>query len=273
MKPTLLSIPFSRIYLGMIVLVFGVYGCYSPQDGCIDPEATNYAISADNMCDECCTYPDLKLSIFHENKDTTFKLQDTIVNDLGQEIVLLDFVYLLSDFVIEMDNELHEVSDSIGLDVVDGVEYVKDDVIRVSRDQFTYELGTIIFDGNTTQLSFKAGLSDILNENPFTTEIEGHPLTSDPDSLYNEEKGTYVFQRLKVAQGEGFLDTVVYDINTSVQTSFTFDYESLRGNDKTLTLEAQYDRWFDGIDFLSLSKNEIENALTLNTVNVFRQKN
>ncbi len=256
-----------------MVLLMNLHSCYMPQEGCTDPESTNYAISADDLCEDCCTYPELRLSIFHENADTTFNLKDTITNDIGQQISLLNFVYLLSDFKIVVVDSSFEVIDLVSLNVSDGIEAAKDDIIRVSRNNFTFDLGTIIFDGNTNEISFRTGLSDLLNENRFTTSIEDHPLTNDTDSLFLSDSGTYVFQRIRVAQGIDFLDTVIYDIETATEISFPLDFESIRGTDKTIIIEAQYDKWFDGIDFDFMEKEEIEAAIAQNSSTVFRQKN
>ena len=98
-------------------------------------------------------------------------------------------------------------------------------------------------------------------------------MTTDPDSLYQSDSETYVFQRIHVAQGKEFRDTVIYDVTTSTEVSFTFNFDSFRGENKTFIIEAQYDRWFDGIDFDLMSKEEIETAITQNSSEVFRQKN
>ena len=247
--------------------------CYSPVDGCLDPEATNYSINADNPCDDCCNLPVLDLSIFHERSDTTFTLGDTITNDLDQKISLLDYVYLLSDFKVYIGDEVYNVMDSVSLNVETGTELGKDDIIRVSRDNFTYEIGTMIFDGDTDSMSFKIGLDDLLNENRFTSEISNHPLTSDPDSLYQEDSDNYVFQRLLIAQGVDFLDTVIYDVSTTFETAFTFKEVSVRGEDKTFVISAQYNKWFDGVDFETMSHSEIEEKIGENSVKLFDQKN
>ena len=262
----------------VVIFVFAVYAitmlisCYSPTEGCLDPESTNYSITGDNDCEDCCKYPVFKLSIFHESKDTTFKLGDLITNDLGHSVSVVDFVYLLSDFKITSVDDSFEVIDSISLNVIDGVELVKDDVIRVTRDVFNYDVGTIIFDGNTSELSFKVGLNELINENRFTTDIDNHPLTNDPDSLFQSDSGTYVLQRIKLAQFHNFLDTLVYDINTTVEVSFPLVFESIRGSDKTIIIEAQYDQWFEGIDFGFSTKVDVEKAIIENTSKVFRQK-
>ena len=259
--------------LFVLVISMQMVSCYSPEEGCLDPESTNYAIAGDIECLDCCTYPELNLSVFHESRDTTFKLKDIIRNEFGQQISLLDFVILLSDFEVSVSDNSFEVEDSISLNTDDGVMFVKDDVIRVSRSNFTYEIGTIIFEGNADQISFRLGLSDNLNEDRFTNEIDDHPLTEDPDSLFQESSGTYVFQRIKIAQGNNFLDTVIYDITTAYDVTFPIDYESIRGENKTIIIEAQYDQWFEGIDFSMMSPSEIQEKIAQNSINVFRQKN
>ena len=263
---------FLRLSIVLTLLVH-LNSCYSSVEGCTDPESTNFAVSADDLCEDCCEYPGIKLSIFHENADTTFNLKDTITNDLDQQVLLLDFVYLLSDFKIHIGDESFEVSDSISLNVSDGVQYVKDDAIRVSRSVFQFDLGTIIYAGKTESLSFKAGLSDLLNENRFTTSDDDHALSDDPDSLYQSDSGTYVFQRIQVAQGIDFLDTVIYDIEVATDVSFPIDFESTRGEDKTVIIEAQYDKWFEGVDFGIMDKESIEAKIGENRILVFRQKN
>jgi len=257
-----------------IVLTLSVQftACYSPIEGCIDPESTNYNITADDMCDDCCEYPGLELRIFHEQLDTTFNLLDTITNDLGQSISLVDFVYLLSDFTVETVGDNARIQEQVTLSVGDATESVTDDVIRVDRDRFSFDMGTIIFAGNTESISFKVGLIDVLNENRFASEIEGHPLTTDPDSLFQADSDTYVFQRLKVAQGIDFLDTVIYDIDHAVDVKISIIYVSIRGEDKVISIEAQYDQWFTGVDFESMSKEEIEAKIAENTSTIFRKE-
>ncbi|MDF1698462.1 MAG: hypothetical protein P1U56_21605 [Saprospiraceae bacterium] len=264
---------FNVIYFCIVALLLThVTSCYSPVEGCLDPEATNYSITADNDCDDCCVYPELSTSIFHENLDTTFILGDTIINDFEQQISLVDFVYLLSDFQVYSEDSVYEVTDVVSLIGSDGELIVKDDIIRVTRDDFTFEIGTAIFDGNVNQFSFKVGLSTALNENRFSEVIDGHPLTTDPDTLYDDITETYVFQRLQIAQGVDFLDTVIYDINIDADVTFDIDFNSNRGEDKTIIIEAQYDEWFIGVDFDTMDKETIEAKIAENSKSIFKQK-
>jgi hypothetical protein len=46
-------------------LVFLLAACYEPKEGCLDIEATNYDVSADDQCPKCCTYPKLSVQVLH----------------------------------------------------------------------------------------------------------------------------------------------------------------------------------------------------------------
>ena len=260
-----------------LVLVFGIISCYTPQDGCLDPESTNYSIVGDRDCEDCCVYPTIKLSVFHQNGDTTLFLDnnDTLINNLGQEYSIVKYVYFLSDFKMETPDGPVEVQDSIQLDIPDGTIHTKDDVIRVRRDGFSYVFGTIIFDGEVSEVSFKLGLPELLNTNRFTSEVPSHPLTNDPDSLFRDTEGDYVFQRIQIAQGVDFRDTVIYDIvgqNTVQEIVVPLSYVSERGKDKTLIIEARYDIWFEDVDFIQMNKEEIETQIMENSSTMFFER-
>jgi len=242
----------------------------------LDPESTNYDIDGDDPCDDCCTYPTIKVSVFHQNADTTFNLEDTLVNNLGQEYSIIKYVYLLSDFVVTTNDGVeHEVSDSIQVVTANGTEWIKDDIIRVSRSTFSYEFGTIVFDGTAEEVSFQVGLSPALDQNRFATEIEKHPLTADADSLFNDLTDDYTFVRMQVAQGVDLLDTVIYDVTgqTNVQqVSFPIEFESVRGKNKTMIIEARYNEWLEDADFDNMSKEMIEAQIASKSQSLFKAK-
>ncbi|MFT4536685.1 MAG: hypothetical protein ACJA1A_000942 [Saprospiraceae bacterium] len=266
----------SRILFFSALTVVVAISCYTSVDGCLDPESTNYSIAGDRACEDCCIYPKVKLSIFHQYGDTTLFLEDTLVNKLGQEYSIIKFTYFLSDFEMLTTEEIvYEVQDSIELNVDAGTAFTKDDVIRVRRDGFSYEFGTVIFEGEGENLSFLVGLPEILNTNRFTSSVSGHPLTSDADSLFRESEGDYVFQRVQVAKGEEFKDTVIYDVLGQSQlqeVSIPVTFESFRGKAKTIIIEARYDNWFDDADFSSMSKEEIESQMALKSASMFRAR-
>jgi len=252
------------------MMALGVQSCYKNVEGCIDPESTNYAIAADILCEDCCTYPKIKLNVFHQNADTTLFLGDTITNNLGQEYKILKYAYLLSDFQMQTsDEEVHEVTDRIALDDMGKVVSDKDDVIRINRSGFSYELGTIIFDGIGDQLSFVVGVEGPISTLPFSEVIAEHPLTTDPDSLYSDEDEMYTSLRIRIAQGPSFEDTIVYNLTETSMITFPLKFESVRGADKTLIIEAQYDKLFTDVDFTTMTTSQVQSKMQSNVVNIF----
>ncbi|MEE9437663.1 MAG: hypothetical protein V3V14_01605 [Saprospiraceae bacterium] len=258
------------LFFGLITLF---HSCYSPIDDCLDNESTNYSINADEMCENCCLYPVAKLNVFHQNDTETISLGDTIINNIGQHLVLLNFVYLLSDFYLYADQaQSFEVIDTIQILKNNNSEFIKDDVVSIKRALFEFELGTIIFDANVQQMTFKVGLNDDLNYNPIVSSTNGHPLTSDPDTLYIESENKYTFQRFVVAHGTNFSDTSIYEIDKPINISIPIEFVSERGKDKNIIIETLYDKWFDNINFTNMGTAIIESKIEENTKNVFRKR-
>lgn len=253
-------------------IIFCGYSCVEPIVGCLNPEATNYQIDGDEACeDQCCTFPVMSISIFHQFQDTTFFLEDTLVNSFDQEYSIIDFVYFLSDWQFKTSEGVwHSISDSISLDQATETVLEKDDVIRVNRNTFTYELGTSIFDGFIDEIQFQFGISENFNTLEFTNPVDNHPLTTDPDSLMTDDG--YVMMRILIAQGIELQDTVIYEINDNSQvlpSQFTIESESLRGSNKNIRIQALYNKWFENVDFEMMNKEEIESRLSISMEQLF----
>ena len=76
-----------------------------------------------------------------------------------------------------------------------------------------------------------------------------------------------------MAQGEDFLDTIIYDVRTAFETTFTLQRSIFSGcRIRRLQSAAQYNKWFDGIDFETMSHSEIEERIGENSVKLFDSK-
>lgn len=255
-------------------ITFLLSSCYSNIEGCLDPESTNYGIEADVSCEDCCEYPILQLNIFHNNGEETFNLGDTIKNNFDQEVILLGYVYLLSDFYVNTeDGFAHEVEDTINVSKLDGVEWVKEDVIRVKRSKFSYDIGTTTFKGDVSTISFRTGILEDLNSFEIITPNSGNSLTTDPDTLLQTNPRQYVTQRILAVPGPEFNDTLVYDVVNSEGINFInipVEYTSSRGLDKELEIIADYGLWFENINFETMQIHEVETELARNIKNIFK---
>lgn len=252
-------------------MIATLQSCYRPVEDCLDPEATNYLLTADDPCIDCCVYPVISLNVFHLNGDVTFNLGDTITNNIGQQVVLLDYAYLLSQFTVDTPEGAIKVEDSISIATIAGTETITDDIIKVDRGAFSYDVGTAIYEGSSTSLTFAVGLPDAINGNPdnLISPPEDHPLVVDIDTLYDDIDEQFVFQRIQVAPGPDFTDTIIYDITDVAPILVEVSAPSERGQDKSIGIEAKYDLWFTDIDFTALTEEEILERILANTREVF----
>lgn len=53
-----------RFWIFIPIILF-LSACYELKEGCLNIEATNYDVSADDMCPKCCTFPKLSVLVLH----------------------------------------------------------------------------------------------------------------------------------------------------------------------------------------------------------------
>jgi len=193
--------------LFLLVIVLLQTSCFEPTEGCLDIEATNFDASADDACDDCCTYPQLKLSVFHAitkdnwnmTEDTcifhasTLAFENEITSQTDSSFYQLDnMLFYLSDFrLVSSTNEVYQVSDTIQLNILDNAVTLEekdttviDDFILVKRLNSSYTLGEFIAPGNFEKIQFKVGLLPRLNTTNPDTLDSSHPLAISRDSMH-----------------------------------------------------------------------------------------
>jgi len=52
----------AKYFFLFLILIF-LSSCYEPIDGCVDILSTNYQLDADSECDDCCTFPNLRIRL------------------------------------------------------------------------------------------------------------------------------------------------------------------------------------------------------------------
>ena len=252
----------------LLALVLG--SCYENQPGCLDIRATNYDVTADTECEGCCTLPMAGFNLTTFNRDTTFRLGDTIVNDLGQQAILLNLVYFISDFRLVVNSANTRPVDSLILATATDTFAVSATVARVNRRTATYRLGTFLDDGMVSGVQFDLGLPAEVSGK----SVEGpasNAISTDPDSLVSEEL-EYTTQRLQIVVGPDLLDTIVLDVPASLGikvVQIEVDTFTTRGQDKLVDLKVDYGIWFDDIDFTTMSQSEMAERLQSNLAQAF----
>ena len=126
-------------HLILVGWLLGNTRCEPPTRGCLDIEATNLDVSADAPCeDDCCTYPQLVLTVNQEYNGAIWRPDSAYQNDLGYWFRIRSIVFYLSDFTFFQNGTSYQITDSLRMKVynvaVDTTEAVfLDDVQLVRR--------------------------------------------------------------------------------------------------------------------------------------------
>ena len=224
------------------------------KEGCLDPNATNYTIDAEINC--CCEYPELRIEIGYLWDTLNIVLGDTLLNDLGVEIVNDNFAIYFSSFQFQdVNNNLVTVENQLNL----GNDGIVDDIILVKRQVFSYTIGTLNQVDDLIMLEFQIGLPQELDEISVSDLSIGdnHPLNIQEDSLYR-------------GAGLGY-DEVLWEGSvqgTSIQMrarmNIPFEYnivlDPALGSNIIIPIDIDFQSWFKGI-MESVDEAELINAI------------
>ena len=263
-----------------LLLIFGILlflcftACKDPIEGCTDVEATNYDVSADKSCEDCCTYPQLSLEVAHRYDTLSFSY-DSIYNLFGSnQSQFLKVIFYLSDFRLVNATESLETIETIDLNIVNsGVENFKDDFTLVSRSisGINYDVGEIRGSGTFDTLKFSVGLAGNAALGDAETVSNGHPLAIGSDTLWTYPDG-YICNQIIIVPDTTNPDTIQFDLKATthlVEISLPFSKEVNSGFDVIIPLKIDYKEWFLGIDFAGDTADNIVQKIVLNTSNVF----
>ena len=173
--------------LAIIVLVFllgvSLISCYERQEGCLDLLSPDYNLSADDACDDCCTYPYLQLRIFHMLGDSTYSRDSLIINAAGQEYKMTSAQIFLNDFDLTFTDGqvLNVIERSIFANADEEQEELVDDHVLFTSSNSLIKAGTIRENGAVESVGFTMGVTHEL----ISAENEGSIFSY--DSLYTSE--------------------------------------------------------------------------------------
>ena len=149
--------------------MIGTMGCLEKDEGCLDPNALNLDVTADENAN--CRYPDLRFNISHRwiDGDTSiFRLNEARLLPSGDTIVFSAFQFYVN--AIELgDKPSLRVFDSVQLQNGD---FIKDDLTLIVPGTFQFVTGQVNEFGNYDGLKFDIGYSSEWN-NVDTNYVEG----------------------------------------------------------------------------------------------------
>ena len=256
----------SRSLAAMLVLASTLQYCAEPKTGCLDVRATNFEVDADAGCEDCCTYPQLRIDLLHK-----FTIGDSLLNFVpgstypdgaGAPFRLSDLRFYFSEIhllrtngtTLQLEDQIvlrkaNANGDSIKIEVEDNFGLATPaSLARILPGNFR--------DGGTfTGIRFNIGIGEPARNADPNSAPASHPLRPQSIPMWTSSQG-YLSQRIEVFSGSPPADTIrrilEYGGAASVkQISLSFNQPLAvpPGFHIALTLRIDYARWLKNIQF------------------------
>lgn len=239
-----------------LLLMFALSSCYKNVAGCLDIYSKNFNAGADVECGDCCTYPEIQVSVSFEADTFGYSFSRPYYNGLGDSFLITNAGFYLRDFNLVTDSIPIRIEEEIELSfLVGGIlekNTFQDDFVSISPASGTsYDLGTQRQREYIQQLSFMLGLPSDFENIAIDSIPSGHPLETDDNLLYDSLSG-YASAFIEIVYDRIEEDTAFYHIPIAslnpvftIDTSFLADY----GEDIDIMLSVDLFEWTKGIDF------------------------
>ncbi len=254
--------------------------CFEPKEGCLDIGATNFDASADQDC--CCQYPQLVLEVIQRFDSLNFTENAVYPAPLNNHLFRLKSVaFYLSDFQLVQNGVPYAVDDTVQLrafgpgspDTV--TETLTDDFLLIRRLPFSHEVGSFRPDGAFQEVRIRLGLTEAAGRTIPRLAPVGHPLRTQPDSLWHGPGTGYIFAQIVLARdtfSTTLPDTISFsraDLgNLFLTTTAAVTHQT--GTDLNLNLLADYKPLFAGVDLTTGDKALWKTQMAANLLAVFR---
>ena len=269
--------------------------CFQPESGCLDIEAKNFELTADEPCDSdntatsCpCTYPVLSFDNMNYVVEKVDYQPDAFYRIDSQYIRIQSIQFYLSGFQFRRTSgEWISVEDTISLVVLNdenqlATQLLTDD-FQLINQQSSIDMGAITQHGTFDSLRFVLGIEAPANTAaPDFITNTNHPLATTDMHTDNQETG-YIFNQL-IFHRDTYPETTAITINLTaanvkkqpslMEFKMPFSYETPIGEDFSLgTLQVDHAKWFDGINFVVDTEAIMIEKIVANTPKVFSVSN
>jgi hypothetical protein len=267
----------------LFVLPLLLPSCFEPERGCLDNEALNYALDADQPCSDCCEYPSLVLDVQHRYiKDSVEQgvLPAATVHedDFGQPFFFKSVRFFVNNVhLFNAEGTPFEVEEELPLVVIEGnrvrLDTVEDNFALVDVSNLSdYTLGTIRGGGQFDNLRFDFGLADPASKANIDEVPVGHPL-DEPELYLSEEEG-YVFFKMELYRDTSQLGldsvSVQIDRTASLPTfNFPINFFLNPGFNTEVILRINYADLLAGVNVRTDTAEEIYQKIVNNLANSF----
>ena len=255
------------LFYPLIAVVCIFTSCYESQEGCLDSLASNYEISADRDCENCCQYPRVILRFRYLYNDNVYRFSDTIINNISTRVRLLDQNIFLSNISLETSlGEKIPWRDSISMFLSSQRIRQPIDFLQIRRNVSQAEISSVRFAGEIDNISLNVGLPPRFNG--IDLQPSPHPALDIRDNM-RDTLGNFFAARFNLVVGADLTDTIVVVVPAS--ESFKINPlnkpEARFGQSIILELRLDYNQLFANIDFDSATITQISNQIRQNIVN------
>jgi len=193
-----------------------------------------------------------------------FELGDTLVNNLGNRLVLTDYFIILSEFNLVSEGVLFAVADSTQTNCgtnSSNTNYQIDDLVLIDNNTDFVTVGPWRHAGQFVDIGYLVGLSNCYQDAGIDN-IQAGSRIADIDTLH--------------ASGLGF-NTMRFEFNDSLRIDFVgksatvassnrINATNIAGSPMVLNMEIDFEQWLFGIDLtedIQLTKDKLINKAGL----------
>lgn len=273
----------TKLLLLAVLLVLN--SCYENIEGCLDIQASNFDLDADVACENCCSYPELRVRFLHQVKDNlldtfyTFSLNTPYAFTAEDTFSVENIRFYLSDFRLKLeDGSLLGVEDTITISIPNATDttqqVVEDNFVFVNRSApSTSDIGVIRDAVECTGIQFNLGITEPANQADATFFETTHPLFADAESeTYFSQDSGYIFNRLDIFRNP--IDTTSLAVTTGTNAflqliDLDFSFSTTLGFNTTVVLRVDYREWLKNIDFANDSPEDMAVKIQAGVANSF----
>ncbi|HEX5111676.1 MAG TPA: hypothetical protein VFV79_02435, partial [Saprospiraceae bacterium] len=144
--------------LTVSVLVWAGWGCNTRIQGCLDPNASNFDLTAEKACDDCCTFPLASITLSQKWNETNFSTGNTFFDIHSRQYKIIDLQYFLTSFVWQSSFNTDYTVDSTTANCEGEMFNYTPDINVIRPSLFVYNLGSFRTPTEIDSLGFHFGL-------------------------------------------------------------------------------------------------------------------
>lgn len=254
-----------------LTLVYSLTSCYEHPEGCMDVRAANYDVKADQPCDDCCKYPELKLTVSHFFEGSPADTGTFLVLEDVPDVRIRSLTFYVSDIKLlngtnDSESTIEEFI-SVGNRSGNLLSYY-DTRYAVAKIKFgptkTISLGTFKNADLYKGIQMNFGISEEINHSVMDKISSSHALyTKTSDGMYLNESDGYYFLKMELQLEDQSFRTITIqgdDLFRMMALENDFDFRSR--TIRTIQMGIEYKSWFGGIDFHSDSDSAIQQKMS-----------